>query len=207
MGMTTLPGWAGMITGAAAAGVAASIGYAPELVYLMDVHPGVAGWVQAVGSVAAILVSAGLAIWIGRSEERRRRVASAEAQVRALNVIASLAFNASNAISAGLSSIPNGPAGTIGLGHEVLQLESARDAIDRLPLATLDVPVGAIASILELRGHLIQVHGIIEKTDFAGAFRPMVEQLHHRSRQICDSMVVLCNEASGNLRRAVKEPF
>lgn len=77
----TFPGWVGLIAGAAVAGLAVAIGYAPELTYLMDVHPGVAGWVQAVGSIAAIAA----AIWIERGTTRR------EAAVRRRGARAKLA--------------------------------------------------------------------------------------------------------------------
>jgi hypothetical protein len=47
--------WIGFFVGASLAGLATAVGHIGTLVYLMDVHPGVAGWVQAVGSVLAIL--------------------------------------------------------------------------------------------------------------------------------------------------------
>lgn len=47
--------WLGLSAGLAIALVATAMGNIGKLVYLMDVHPGVAGWVQAVGSIAAII--------------------------------------------------------------------------------------------------------------------------------------------------------
>lgn len=56
-----LPWWSGLLAGAFIAAFASAAGYASQLVHLMDVHPGVAGWVQAAGSIVALAVAIGVA--------------------------------------------------------------------------------------------------------------------------------------------------
>lgn len=207
MEIRTLPGWVGLVSGAVAAAVATGIGYAPELTYLMDVHPGVAGWVQAVGSIAAILVSAALAFHIGRGEERRRQVESAEAQVRALNALSHSALYASNAIAAAVFILPGGKTIATGTGREGTNLQTARELIDNLPLATLNVPTGAVARMLELRSHLIEVRGILEKPGPGGVYRYGAEMIDDRSRQLCQEILALNEEALLKLRGAQNTAF
>ncbi len=50
-----LRSWLAVSVGVVIAFAAIAIGHIGELIYLMDVHPGVAGWVQALGSIAAII--------------------------------------------------------------------------------------------------------------------------------------------------------
>lgn len=75
-----LRSWLGLGTGAAVALVAIALGNVGHLVYLMDVHPGVAGWVQAFGSIAAI--AAGFAV--AAQQARNIRKDAKRAQIDAI---------------------------------------------------------------------------------------------------------------------------
>jgi hypothetical protein len=61
-----LRSWLGLGAGLAVALIAIAIGNLGQLVYLMDVHPGVAGWVQALGGILAVYA----AFRIARSQDR-----------------------------------------------------------------------------------------------------------------------------------------
>ena len=78
----TLPGWIGLLAGCIAAGTATGVGYAPELIYLMDVHPGVAGWVQAIGSIGAIIGAVFVANLQAAADRKARREAAKEERRR-----------------------------------------------------------------------------------------------------------------------------
>jgi hypothetical protein len=92
--------WIGFLVGAGLAGLAVAAGHIGALVYLMDVHPGVAGWVQAIGSVAAILATAGIFI---AQEQSRKREADEKAAALA-RTVAEMALHATNVVTARLNS-------------------------------------------------------------------------------------------------------
>lgn len=69
----TVPGWGGILCGAGVAALACLVGYWPETAVWMKQNNELSSWVQAVGSVAAILASAGLAISIDQKSAARLR--------------------------------------------------------------------------------------------------------------------------------------
>lgn len=65
----------------------------PKLVAVLA-GPNAAAWVQAIGSMAAIVASAGIAIWVDRREVRRQRDERAADWIERLQVLCDLADDA-----------------------------------------------------------------------------------------------------------------
>lgn len=159
-----------------------------------------AAWVQAVGSVVAILA----AVWIARQDAIRQRVKDREATARALSVFTQIAFRAAMAAAeahryASGDGYVEKPLDVF--GHEILQVRTVRESIERIALETVDVPEAAITFLLLIHQHLVRIEGLLTKEKRHATDGLMIEATYKLVDQVRDDLMKLSDEARAAANR------
>jgi hypothetical protein len=128
---------AGLAVGGGA--VAIAIGNMPRLIYLMDVHPGVAGWVQAIGSIAAIVASVWSAAWLQDRGHRNAMHNAASTQLAAVCAIAARCVSTLERIDVKAQDGTLTSTAIKQLGDEITADESTVGAIELMTVSSSEV--------------------------------------------------------------------
>jgi hypothetical protein len=135
-----LRSWLGLGAGVAVALLAIALGNIGHLVYLMDVHPGVAGWVQAIGAIIAIWAGFYQAARATARAEKREMAARRHARREALHATLTIAVSAGVQFHEGIEWL-------LRVQPDRDELKAAQSNLGGQIIALRSAPIGGVVNI------------------------------------------------------------
>jgi hypothetical protein len=151
--------WIGFFVGASLAGLATAVGHIGTLVYLMDVHPGVAGWVQAVGSIIGIATAIAVPAWQSERGERLQRADRAQRELSFASAAYAAVSEGASVAASIYATCKTHPQGFNRMSVELL-IADVLQSMNAIPMH--EAPRSDIFSVVKLaRIQINQIHPIL----------------------------------------------